>query len=141
MLVMCDTAHTRMLCFTDETPQIMTNKRRILYVDDEADMCCLISTILSNHEVVYAHSKVEALHRAMNTVFDLYLLDYYLPDGTGLELCLLIRDFDDSTPVLFVTATRELSSHQLHRVKAQGVINKIDLPHALVSAVPKVLTS
>jgi len=27
------------------------------------------------------------------------LLDYSLPDGTGLELATLIRQFDDSTPI------------------------------------------
>jgi CheY-like chemotaxis protein len=60
-------------------------------------MCSLIATILSDHEVVSAHSKAEALRKATGGLFDLYLLDYYLPDGTGLEVCLLIRDFDDST--------------------------------------------
>jgi CheY-like chemotaxis protein len=60
-----------------------------------------------------AHSKAEALRKATGGLFDLYLLDYYLPDGTGLELCLLIRDFDGSTPVLFVTDVAEPGQQQI----------------------------
>lgn len=117
----------------------MPTKRRILCVDDQADMCSLISTILSGYEVVSAHSKAEALRLATGGLFDLYLLDYYLPDGTGLELCLLLRDFDDSTPILFVTDETDLSEQQIQSVNAQGIIRKDNLPDGLLSAVPKVL--
>lgn len=117
----------------------MTNKRRILCVDPEDDICSLISTVLSDHEVVSAHSKAEALRKATAGEFDLYLLDYYLPDGTGLELCLLIRDFDDSTPILFVTNRGTLGKQQLESVNAQGLVIKDDLPEGLVTAVANIL--
>lgn len=118
----------------------MPTKRRILCVDDQDDMCSLISTILADYEVVPAHSKAEALRKATDGLFDLYLLDYYLPDGTGLELCLLIRDFDDSTPILFVTSETDLSQQQIESVNAQGLIRKDELPDGLLAAVPKVVT-
>ena len=117
----------------------MTDKRRILCVDPQDDICPLISTILSDHEVVSAHSKAEALRRATGGLFDLYLLDYYLPDGTGLELCLLIRDFDDSTPVLFVTDEDVLNKQQLQSVNAQGLVPKDKLADGLAPAVAKIL--
>ena len=117
----------------------MADKRRILCVDDQDDVCHLISTILSDYEVVHAHSKAEALRKATDGLYDLYLLDYYLPDGTGLELCLLIRDFDDSTPILFITDMAELSEKQIQNVSAQGIVHKDDLPDGLLSAIPKVL--
>lgn len=88
----------------------MTRKRRILSVDDHVDTCDLITRILE---------------------FDLFLLDYYMPDGTGLELSLLIRDFDSVTPILFVTSLSPITSEQLAKVKAQGVVSKNDLPHGL----------
>jgi Response regulator containing CheY-like receiver, AAA-type ATPase, and DNA-binding domains len=49
----------------------MTDKRRILCVDAQDDICSLISTILSDHEVVSAHSKAEALRKATGGLFDL----------------------------------------------------------------------
>jgi two-component system, chemotaxis family, chemotaxis protein CheY len=106
----------------------MPSKRRILCVDDHEDMCSP------------AHSKAEALRKATGGLFDLYLLDYYLPDGTGLELCLLIRDFDDSTPILFVTDVAEPGQQQIQSVNAQGLILKDELPDALVPAVANLLT-
>jgi CheY-like chemotaxis protein len=118
----------------------MPKKRRILCVDDHDDMCSLIATILSDYEVVSAQSKAEGLRKATGGLFDLYLLDYYLPDGTGLELCLLIRDFDDSTPILFVTDVSELGQQQIQNVNAQGLIRKDELPDALISAVANLLT-
>ncbi len=36
--------------------------------------------------------------------FDLFVLDSLLPDGTGVELCKLIRESDRSTPILFCSA-------------------------------------
>ena len=111
----------------------MPTKRRILCVDDHDDMCSLIATILSDHEVVSAQSKAEALRKATGGLFDLYLLDYYLPDGTGLELCLLIRDFDDSTPILFVTDFTELTRQQIENVNAQGLVWKQNLPDELLA--------
>ena len=105
----------------------MPSKRRILCVDDHEDMCSP------------AHSKAEALRKATGGLFDLYLLDYYLPDGTGLELCLLIRDFDDSTPIL-VTDVAEPGQQQIQSVNAQGLIRKDELPDALVPAVANLLT-
>jgi len=64
-------------------------------------MCELITNALDTHEVVGAYSKADALLHAVDGSFDLYLIDYHLPDGAGLELCLLIRTFDPPTPIFF----------------------------------------
>ena len=127
--------------YSERRQAAVPTKRRILCVDDQFDMCSLITTILSDYEVVSAHSKAEALQEPTGGLFDLYLLDYYLPDGTGLELCLLLRGFDDLTPILFVTDMGDLGHHQIQSVNAQGLIRKDDLPDGLLSVVPKVLTA
>jgi DNA-binding response OmpR family regulator len=59
----------------------------------------LISQVLKDYEVTGAHSMDDALKKVTDERFDLYLLDYHLPDGTGLELCLRIRSFDKVTPI------------------------------------------
>jgi DNA-binding response OmpR family regulator len=38
---------------------------------------------------------------------DCYLLDWNLPDGTGLELCEKIRETDEDVPIIFLTARIE----------------------------------
>jgi CheY-like chemotaxis protein len=97
-------------------------KKRILCVDDHSDNCELISIILKDCEVTSAYSMADALKRATAERFDLYLLDYHLPDGTGLELCLMLRAFDRDTPILFATASSSLTESQVRTVGAQGLV-------------------
>ena len=99
-------------------------KKRFLCVEDHPDTCELIATILDEFEVISAGSKAEALRKAATLKFNLYLLDYHLPDGTGMELALLIRNFDPETPILFVTGTSSLTEKQAIKIGAQGVIKK-----------------
>jgi len=116
----------------------MRIQRRVLCVDDHSDTCSLIAAILEPFEVVLAHTKADALRKATGRRFNLYLLDYHLPDGTGFELCLLIRVFDSSTPIIFVTSSDRLTKSQVTAVGAQGLVAKSDLPDGLVSAVSSI---
>ncbi len=100
------------------------SKKRILCVEDHPDTCELISVILKKYKVVSAYSMEDALRQATLEKFDLYLLDYHLPDGTGLELSLLIKNFDTKTPILFVTGTSSMTEPQAKKIGAQGLIKK-----------------
>jgi CheY-like chemotaxis protein len=99
-------------------------KKRILCVDDHKDTCEVISNLLEDYEIVCANSKAEALSIATVEDFDLYLLDYLLPDGNGIELALLIKNFDRETPVLFITGTSNMNEAQAFKVGAQGLLIK-----------------
>lgn len=46
----------------------------------------------------------DGLKAASDQKFNLYLLDLWLPDGSGLDLCKKIREFDLKTPVVFYSA-------------------------------------
>jgi CheY-like chemotaxis protein len=100
------------------------SKKKILCVEDYEDMCRLVTDVLKDYEVVGAYSKAEALMEAMSGSFDLYLLDYHLPDGTGLELCRLIRTFDSDTPIFFCTYTDSITMKEIKAAGAQGLIKK-----------------
>lgn len=133
---MCGSAHN-----ADSIPRIiiaMTRKLRILCVDNGDDICSLIAVILKECEIVRVHTKWAALRKATIEKFDLYLLDYYLPDGTGLELCKLIREFDPVTPILFVTSSRAISIKRAESVGAQGVVEKLELVDELPVAISNV---
>jgi len=105
----------------------MMKSLRVLCVDDHADTCALIATILSDYEVISAHSKSEGLSRAKGDHFDLILLDYHLPDGNGPELCRQIREFNRNTPILFVTGTYTMTEREVLEAGAQGVVRKLDV--------------
>lgn len=42
----------------------------------------------------------DAVEQTTPGKFDLYIMDYHLSDGTGLELWLMLRTFDRDTPIL-----------------------------------------
>ena len=82
------------------------NKRRVLYVEDHEDTRELITIVLRQRdfEVANAHTVDLGVRLASEERFDLYLLDSWLPDGSGLDLCRRIRKFDPVTPILFYSA-------------------------------------
>ena len=77
------------------------NKRRVLYVEDHEDARELITIVLRqrDYEVANAHTVDGGVRLASEERFDLYLLDSWLPDGSGLDLCRRIRKFDQVTPL------------------------------------------
>ena len=82
------------------------NKRRVLYVEDHEDTRELITIVLRQRDfkVANAHTVDGGVRLASEERFDLYLLDSWLPDGSGLDLCRRIRKFDPVTPILFYSA-------------------------------------
>jgi CheY-like chemotaxis protein len=117
----------------------MSAKKRLLCVDDHEDTCALVSAILEDYEVVAEHSKAAGLRHGATEKFELILVDYYLPDGTGLELCDLLRTFDPNTPILLITSTHSISHEQVIAVGGQGVIRKDHLAHLLPVAAARAL--
>lgn len=81
---------------------------RILYVDDDEDSRELMEVMLKQESADYKVASVSTVKRALvlieNLTFDLYILDYALPDETGTELCRKIRRTDSHTPVMFYSA-------------------------------------
>jgi DNA-binding response OmpR family regulator len=90
-----------------EAKQNMTSsdleKKRILFVDDdmEAQELVTLTLALTGYGIVIARDFNEGLNLARRQYFDLYILDNWLPDGSGVELCRRIREFDQHTPILF----------------------------------------
>ena len=81
---------------------------RILYVDDDRDACELIGLMLSLEvpgcEVTAVSTVPKALAIIKNEPLALFILDYVLPEMTGVEMCRLIRRTDAQTPILFYSA-------------------------------------
>ena len=92
--------------FQSETASVQLNRRRVLYIEDHADTRELITLVLQqrNFEVTSEATVESGVRLARAERFDLYLLDSWLPDGSGLELCKKIREFDAATPILFYSA-------------------------------------
>jgi CheY-like chemotaxis protein len=79
-------------------------RRRILLVDDNEDAREIAALTLEEHTLICACDFDQGLLAARRGYFDLYILDNWLPDGSGVELCRNIREFDPHTPILFNSA-------------------------------------
>ena len=73
-------------------------------VEDHEDAWEIASLSLEEYMLIYARNFDEGLRLARRGYFDLYILDNWLPDGNGVELCRVIRQFDPHTPILFYSA-------------------------------------
>jgi OmpR-family two-component system manganese-sensing response regulator len=78
-------------------------KGRILCVDDDKDTRDMMTALLGleGYEVVQARNVAEGLALAVSENFDLILLDWVFADGTGIELCKMIRRTSAAAPILF----------------------------------------
>lgn len=118
-------------------------KRRVLCVDDEEDTCAMLSALLGliNCEVSTAGTAAEALGMIAGGGFDLYLLDNWLPGGSGTELCARIRETDHSTPIVFYSGAGLDSEREAAlAVGAQAYLVKPDDLGLLVETVNNLMS-
>jgi len=79
-------------------------RKRILLVEDEEDAREIAALSLEEYTLICARDFGDGLRLARQRYFDLYIIDNWLPDGSGAELCRRIRRFDPHTPILFYSA-------------------------------------
>ena len=76
---------------------------RVLCVDDDEDSRVMLVTLLKQAfiEATAVGTAAQALSLIQAEHFDMYMLDGWLPEIDGFELCRLIRESDSTTPILF----------------------------------------
>ncbi|WP_153799207.1 response regulator [Foetidibacter luteolus] len=80
-------------------------KRKLLIVEDEGEMCFLINLLLAGREFEIEHVKsiaaaVEYLQQEQPAVV---LLDNRLPDGYGLDFISFLKEKYPSTKIIMIT--------------------------------------
>lgn len=130
---------------TTELLAMQTNSTpRVLYIEDHEDTRELVTLVLEqrSYKVVTGSTIESGIALAGAEDFDLYLLDSWLPDGSGLELCRKIREFDKATPVLFYSAAAyEIDKDQALRCGAQAYLIKPSQPSELANLVSSLIES
>ena len=84
----------------------MNARKRLLIVDDESNVRLVFRTALeaSGYEVFEAKDGAAALEELRKRPFDLILLDLKMPVVDGMDTLQRLRDSDDETPVVVITA-------------------------------------
>ena len=101
--------------------------KKVLCIDDDQDTCEMMIILLgqSGYEVIHAPTVAEGFMLARKGGFDLIILDWHFKDGTGIELCQMIRTFDPKTPILFYSgAAYQQDMEKAMKVGAQGYLVK-----------------
>lgn len=83
---------------------------KILLLEDDAALADIMSEYLEDNEFELDHvyDGEEALSRAYETRYDLYVFDVNVPAIKGFDLLKMLRDNGDSTPTIFVTSLNDI---------------------------------
>ena len=117
-------------------------KCRILYVDDHEDSAEMFRLLVSSpdYDVQTAQTVAEAVELAKSRSFDLYVLDKRLPDGSGMDLCIMLNGLTPGVPCIFYTG----DAYEIHRQQAivAGATAYVPKPNveALIDTVHKLLS-
>ena len=104
-------------------------RKRILLVDDDEDTRDMMNALLDSfgYEPVIAASVSDALESARSGGLALCILDHWLTEGNGVDLCQQIRAFDSDTPIMFYSgAGYEADIQNGLRAGAQAYLVKPD---------------
>jgi DNA-binding NtrC family response regulator len=77
----------------------------VLVVDDDKAVCRIVQRMLSDEEyqVQTSHSVADACRAIDQKLFDAYVVDYKLPDGSGFDVAEQIRSKGSEAPIIVIS--------------------------------------
>jgi DNA-binding response OmpR family regulator len=108
---------------------------KILLMEDDIDLGETIQEMLEleGYSVILVKDGVEASQVSYNTKFDLYIFDINVPEFNGLELLEALRDTEDKTPTIFISALIDLETiAKAFYIGAEDYIKKPFFPQELL---------
>jgi DNA-binding NtrC family response regulator len=118
------------------------NYATVLVVDDEIEVCRILDRMLSidQCEVQISHSVAEAIAFIEEKLFDLYVVDYKLGDGCGLDIAERIRSKGSEGPIILLSGY--IPEEVALRAQTLGIFEIIEKPFSremIVKAVQKAI--
>jgi len=110
-------------------------KKRILLLEDDYELGETLKELLESHnyEVDLVENGDSAVDASYDNSYDLYIFDINVPDINGLDLLKSLRDADDKTPAIFISALVDLNSiTKGFEVGADDYIKKPFFPQELL---------
>jgi len=100
---------TRINAVPQFRPPVMkgiTTAKRILIIDDETDICLLLSGLLRRlgYQPTCAHFIEEGRQCLSSQQFDAIFLDLNLPDGLGFDLLPIIKEDQANAKIIMISA-------------------------------------
>ena len=119
-------------------------KKKILIIDDDLDMCSLLSRFLTKkgYEAEVALNGVKGLARFNEEHFDIVLCDYRLGDRDGKEVLLKIKEAKPETIVVIITGYSDIKTAvDVIKMGAFDYITKPLIPDEVINVIEKSLAT
>jgi signal transduction histidine kinase len=114
----------------------------ILVIDDDARLCATVGDVLQHrgHRVQTAHKGQEALAHLLRQPVDLAIVDFKLPDVSGVDLLKRIKSTSPETAVILISGHASLSSalEAINREASSYLVKPLDIEQ-LVGTVDRAL--
>ncbi len=110
-------------------------RKKILLLEDDTLLAQTLQELLSSqgYDVTLAFTGDEVADISYDASFDLYIFDINVPDINGLDLLESLRDADDRTPTIFISALVDLNSiAKAFKIGAEDYIKKPFYPQELL---------
>lgn len=104
---------------------------KFLVVDDSKAMQTIVQRVLANagyqdHDFKFASNGKQALNEIMSWRPDMVLLDWHMPEMTGIEVIEKVKELELGTRIGFITA--EKNENSIRRAKEAGAMFVINKP-------------
>ncbi len=119
-------------------------KKRILIIDDDLDMCTLLSRFLTKKgfETEVSHNGAKGIARFTEELFDIVLCDYRLGDKDGKDVLLKIKDIKPDTIVIIITGYSDIKTAvDVIKLGAFDYITKPLIPDEVISVIEKAMAA
>jgi two-component system, OmpR family, response regulator len=97
---------TSLECLMKATSTLNHDILKVLIIDDETDICYLLSTLLKqkNLETAYVNTLSDATLALKNEAPEIIFLDNHLPDGLGMNYIAYLKINYPSSKIVMITA-------------------------------------
>src|SRR5690606_6730413 len=119
-------------------------KKKILIIDDDFDMCTLLSRFLNKkgYETDVAHNGAKGLAKFNEDDFDIVLCDFRLGDKDGKDVLLKIKELKPKTIVIIITGYSDIKvAVDVIKLGAIDYTTKPLIPDEVINVIEKALAS
>ncbi len=109
--------------------------KNILLLEDDITLAQTLQELLEleGYRITSVNTGNEAIDASYENTYDLYIFDINVPDLTGIELLKSLREADDNTPTIFISALVDLGSiSKAFEVGADDYLKKPFFPEELL---------
>jgi DNA-binding response OmpR family regulator len=100
-------------------------RRAILCCEKDEATRDVLAQALGGYELVFTSGAFDTIREMHARPFDAYIIDYWLSDWSGPQLCRAIREVDPHCPVIFCTAAEgDLSKQRAVRAGGSAYFSK-----------------